>query len=217
MRGMPSPTFEKPNCRESPSAIERRCGPCPRATPPLQGGWKPWARACNRLIKRAPGDPWAIPESASRRAAALGDSGFAVPHKQYDLAALVDLAERENPNTRASWEVAREAAAGIGLAESAYLPQLSLQAIGGFQHTPLPMPKNLVPAGYFVSDTREVIPALALKWLLFDFGRRDAQLQAARADSFVANVAFTGAHQKLIFEASPTYFDLGAARGKLNT
>jgi len=160
--------------------------------------------------------PWAIPESASRRAAALGDTGFAVPQKQYDLAALVDLAERENPATRAAWEGAREAAASIGLAESAYLPQLSLQAIGGFQHTPLPMPKNLVPAGYFVSDTREIIPALALKWLLFDFGRRDAQLQAARADSFVANVAFTGAHQKLIFEVSRAYFDLGAARGRLH-
>jgi outer membrane protein len=160
--------------------------------------------------------PWAIPDSAVRRAAALGDGSFSVPHKQYDLAALVDLAERENPTTRAAWEVAREAAAGIGLAESAYLPQLSLQAIGGFQHTPLPAPRNLVPAGYFVSDTREVIPALALKWLLFDFGRRDAQLQAARADSFVANVAFTGAHQKLIFEVSQAYFDLGAARGKLH-
>ena len=63
---------------------------------------------------------------------------------------------------------------------------------------------------------REIIPALALKWLLFDFGRRDAQLQAARADSCVANVAFTGAHQKLIFEVSQAYFDLGAARGKLH-
>src|SRR5579863_10127027 len=143
--------------------------------------------------------PWAIPDSAIRRAEALGDTGFSVPHKQYDLAALIDLAERENPKTRAAWEVARAAAAEIGLAESAYLPQLSLQAIGGFQHTPLPIPRNLVPAGYFVSDSREVIPTLALKWLLFDFGRRDAQLQAARADSFVANVAFTGAHQKLIF------------------
>src|SRR5271167_4160888 len=143
-----------------------------------------------------PEHPWAIPESAIRRTAALGDSGFAVSHKPYDLAALIDLAERENPKTREAWEAAREAAAGIGLAESAYLPQLSLQAIGGFQHTPLPMPRNLVPAGYFVSDTREVIPALALKWLLFDFGRRDAQLQAARADSFVANVAFTGAQDR---------------------
>ncbi len=160
--------------------------------------------------------PWPIPESASRRAAALGDTARPVPHKQYDLAALVDLAERTNPNTRAAWEVAREAAAGIGLAESAYLPQLSLQAIGGYQHTPLPAPKNLVPAGYFVSDTREVIPTLALKWLLFDFGRRGAQLEAARADSFVANVAFTGAHQKLVFAVSQAYFDLGAARGRLH-
>jgi len=159
---------------------------------------------------------WAIPDSAIRRAEALGDTGFSVPHKQYDLAALIDLAERENPKTRAAWEVARAAAAEIGLAESAYLPQLSLQAIGGFQHTPLPMPKSLVPAGYFISETREVIPALALKWLLFDFGRRDAQMQAARADSFVANVVFTGAHQKLIFEVSQAYFDLGAARGKLH-
>src|SRR6202790_2410147 len=160
--------------------------------------------------------PWAIPESAVRRPKALGNTGFSVPHKQYDLAALVDLAERENPKTREAWEAAREAAAGIGLAESAYLPQLSFQAIGGYQHTPLPMPKSLVPAGYFVSETREVIPALALKWLLFDFGRRDAQLQAARADSFVANVSFTGAHQKLIFDVSQAYFDLGAARGKLH-
>jgi outer membrane protein len=160
--------------------------------------------------------PWAIPESAIRRAAALGDTSLSVPHKQYDLPALIDLAERENPKTREAWEVAREAAAGIGLAESAYVPQLTLQAIGGFQHVPLPMPKTLVPAGYFVSDSREVIPALALKWLLFDFGRRDAQLQAARADSFVANVAFTGAHQKLIFEVSQAYFDLGAARGRLH-
>jgi len=43
----------------------------------------------------SPEQPWAIPESASRRAAALGDTAITVPHKQYDLAALVDLAERQ--------------------------------------------------------------------------------------------------------------------------
>ena len=80
--------------------------------------------------------PWAIPESAIHRAEALGNRDFSVPQKQYDLAALIDLAERQNPKTREAWEAAREAAASIGLAESAYLPQLSLQAIGGFQHTP---------------------------------------------------------------------------------
>ena len=100
--------------------------------------------------------------------------------------------------------------------KSQYLPQLSLQAIAGYEHTPFPAPKNLVPEGYFVSKTREVIPALALKWLLFDFGRRDAQMEGARADSFVANVAFTGTHQKLVFDVSHAFFDLGAARGRLH-
>ena len=139
-----------------------------------------------------------------------------VAARRYDLAALLDLAERNNPNTRAAWDAARAAAAGEGLVESAYLPQLSLQAIGGVQHTPLPAPKNLVPAGYFVSDSREIVPALALKWLLFDFGRRDAALQGVRADAFVANVNFTSAHLKLIFAVSQAYFDLGAARGRLH-
>ena len=144
------------------------------------------------------------------------DTESALAHKRYDLAALLDLAERTNPSTRAAWDAARGAAAAEGLVESAYLPQLSLQAIGGLQHTPLPAPKNLVPAGYFVSDSREVIPAIALKWLLFDFGRRDAELQAARADSFVANVSFTATHLKIIFAVSQAYFDLGAARGRLH-
>jgi outer membrane protein len=163
-----------------------------------------------------PERPWEIPESALRRAAALA------PHetppllnKPYDLAALIDLAERTNPETHAAWEEARAAAAAIGLAEAAYLPQLSFQAIGGFEHTPLPAPKDLVPKGYFVSDTREVIPSVALKWLLFDFGRRNAALEAAKADSFVANVAFTSAHEALVFAVSQAYFDLGAARGRL--
>jgi outer membrane protein TolC len=128
---------------------------------------------------------------------------------------LIDLAERTSPDTRAAWEEARAAAAAIGLAEAAYLPQLSFQAIGGFQHTPLPVPKDLVAKGYFISDTREVLPSIALKWLLFDFGRRDAALEAAKADSFVANVTFTGAHQSLIFSVSQAYFDLSAARGRL--
>ena len=137
---------------------------------------------------------WPIPEVASRRAASMNESGRVslIQHKSYDLPGLLDLAERTNPETRAAWEVAREAAAAIGLVESEYLPQLSFQAIGGLQHTPLPAPKNLVPAGYFVSDSRELIPALAIKWLLFDFGRREALLEGARADSFVANVAFHG-------------------------
>lgn len=165
-----------------------------------------------------PDRPWSIPASATQRAAHLDEtsSNSPLPKKRYDLVTLIDLAERTNPQTRGAWEAARAAAAAEGIVESSYLPQLSLDALGGFQHTPLPAPKNLVPKGYFESNTKEVIPSLGLKWLLFDFGQRDAQREAARAQSFVANVAFTGAHQKVMFTVSQAYFDLGAARGRLH-
>jgi outer membrane protein len=134
----------------------------------------------------------------------------------YDLAELIDLAQRSNPETREAWEQARQAALAVGLVESSYSPQISIEAIGGFQRTPLPIPTTLIPQGYFTSDTREIVPMVALKWLLFDFGRRAGQEQTARANSFVANVAFTGAHQKLIFAVSRAYFTLGAARGRVS-
>jgi outer membrane protein len=162
-----------------------------------------------------PNQPWAIPDSAIQRAASLQEGSSLWVQKPYDLSGLIDLAQRTNPETRVAWETARAAAAEIGLAETAYLPQLSMEALGGYEQTPLPVPKNLVPKGYFVSDSREIIPALALKWLLFDFGRRDANLEAAQADSFVANAGFTAVHHKLVLDVSQTYFALGAARGRL--
>lgn len=195
----------------------------PRSSPKLvlvlMGlGWAP------AVLSQAPPSPehaWplpaisAIPAIAKIAASAAQDQAPVLHAGGYDLPGLIDLAERTSPQTRAAWEEARQAAAAVHLAESAFLPQLSLEALGGFQRTPLPAPANLVPKGYFVSDTREVVPTLSVKWLLFDFGKRAGVEQAARASSFAANAAFTGMHQKLVFEVSRAYFDLGAARGRL--
>ena len=145
--------------------------------------------------------------------------GNAVPverDRRYDLAALIDLAQRNNPETREAWERARQAALAVGLAETSYVPQIAAEVVGGFQHTPLPIPSNLIARGWFTSDTREVVPMLTAKWLLFDFGQRDSTVEAAQATSFVADVAFTGAHEKLIFAISKAYFAIGATRGRLH-
>ena len=190
-----------------------------------------WAADPLQLAPPAPDKPWVIPapEEAARRfgqsserqwgkaaSGALKENIAAVePGHRYNLAELIDLAQRLNPETREAWEQARQAALAVGLVDSNYAPQVSIEAIGGFQRTPLPIPTNLIPKGYFISDTREFIPMVALKWLLFDFGRRDGLDQAVRANSFVANVAFTGAHQKLIFNVSRAYFALGGARGRV--
>jgi outer membrane protein len=148
--------------------------------------------------------------------AARGNAVPIDPARHYDLAGLIDLAQRNNPETSEAWERARQAALAVGLAETSYVPQISAEIIGGFQHTPLPIPTNLNPKGYFTSDTRELVPMLTAKWLLFDFGQRDGGVLAAKANTFVANVAFTGAHQKLIYAVSKSYFALGAARGRLH-
>ena len=138
------------------------------------------------------------------------------PARTYDLPELIDLAQRSNPETRDAWERARKAAFAVGLVESAYLPQISAEAVAGYQHATFPIPPNLAPSAQFTVDTRELLPTLAIKWLLFDFGRRANAETAARADSFAANVTFTGAHQKLIFAVSRDYFALSAARGRLH-
>jgi outer membrane protein len=183
------------------------------------------------LAPAAPDKPWPLPSTAEIAARASvfaygplrprGDvmeqaESVAVERgRRYSLAELIDLAQRINPETREAWEQARQAALGVGLVESSYAPQVSIEAIAGFQRTPLPIPSSVNPKGYFISNTVEVIPTVALKWLLFDFGRREGQEQAARANSFVANVGFTGAHQKLIFAVSRAYFALGAACGRV--
>ena len=165
------------------------------------------------LAPATPERPW--PLLAQTTAAMREAANPALDTKrEYDLATLIDLAQRSNPTTREAWERARQAALAVGLVESTYLPQISIEALAGYQRTPLPIPQTLIPKGYFTSDTREIVPTLALKWLLFDFGRREHAETAARETSFIANVAFTGAHQKLIFAVSHDYYAFGAARDK---
>jgi outer membrane protein len=167
------------------------------------------------LAPETPTRPWKLPTTTLSADATVERSDSLVdPTKAYDLPALIDLAQRINPETREAWERARQAALAVGLIESAYLPQISAEALAGFQRTPLPIPATLIPKGYFTSNTEELVPSLAVKWMLFDFGRREHAEQAARENSFVANVAFTGAHQKLIFAVSRAYHAYGAARGK---
>jgi len=175
------------------------------------------------LAPPTPSQPWPIKppafmeRTADEAAANPGENAVSIdPARSYDLPELIDLAQRSNPETRDAWERARKAALAVGLVESAYLPQISAEAVAGYQHATFPIPANLSPSAQFTADTRELVPTLAIKWLLFDFGRRANAETAARADSFAANVTFTGAHQKLIFAVSRDYFALSAARGRLH-
>src|SRR6266853_4799386 len=62
------------------------------------------------------------------------------PRKIYGLAELIDIAERNNPDTRVAWERARQAAAAVGLSESAYYPFLVASAAAGYDRAFIPFP-----------------------------------------------------------------------------
>src|SRR5437763_16990315 len=62
------------------------------------------------------------------------------PRKTYNLADLIDIAQRSNPETRVAWERARMAAAAVGLTESAYYPYTVAAAAGGYDRAFVPFP-----------------------------------------------------------------------------
>ncbi len=56
------------------------------------------------------------------------------------LPELIDLAQRNNPETRVAWERARQAAAAVGLSESFYFPYLIASAGAGYERAFIPFP-----------------------------------------------------------------------------
>jgi outer membrane protein len=71
-----------------------------------------------------------------------------------------------------------------------------------------------VPPGTITTSGSQIAPSLAVEWLLFDFGGRDAALKSAAQLSFAANVSFNLTHQKLIFDVAAAYFQYSAARAQ---
>ena len=141
---------------------------------------------------------------------------------EYSLVELIDIAQRSNKQTRTSWEQARQAAIAVGISQAAYLPQITVDVLGGYQRSVTPFPSNVsllgnlgsskgYNKGYITSQAEGVFPAVTISYLLLDFGGRSASLQSARQSSFAANVAFTAMHQQLILEVSRSYFQLGSA------
>ena len=181
------------------------------------------AAGCNDTRDLAPSTPsaaWPIPAAAKPTAqevppVSATPPAEVSPARRYSLAELIDIAERRNQTTRIAWEQARQAAIRVGAAQAAFLPVVTADAIGGYQRIASPFPNDLVARGFITANTEEVLPTLAISYLLLDFGEREAAVNAARDLSIAANVAFTAAHQKLIFEVARAYFSLDGADATL--
>jgi outer membrane protein len=181
------------------------------------------------MIAPAPERPWSVPNTAAYSAIAAGQSEPARspeqhaapaptidPARAYELAELIDIAQRTNPETRVAWERAREAALGVGLAEAVYAPMLSAQAVAAVQRVPAPLPKTVLnPQGFFIADTQFFLPALTLKWLLFDVGGKEATVDATKEALAAANFGFNATHQKIVLDVTRAYYAINAAQSRV--
>ena len=162
-------------------------------------------------------------------------------NRPYTLPELIDIAESTNPVTRNAWNDARNAALAAGIARSTYLPVITAGIVQGWQKSHIDFsgreefsPLRVALPGVPLPATNVALPALnadasndltgegnievlAVQWLLFDFGKRAALVQAAKQGSVISNIAFTAAHQQVIYNVSLAFYAYAAARAHLAT
>ena len=170
-----------------------------------------------RQVAPTPTVSWTVPDL--RGYTSLLKSAEPSPidqQKPYNVVELIDIAERVNPETRVAWEMARQAAIGLGLVESEYFPVLTLSALGGYTSAAFPfVPESVAPSGFIRMDTAGVVPVLNLRWLLLDFGRRGNAKDAAKERLLAANLGFNRKHQEIIFNVQRAFLGLTSIRGKI--
>lgn len=138
------------------------------------------------------------------------------PQKEYELAELIDVAERTNPETKVAWARAKEAASAVGLAKSEYYPVLALKASGIWANLPVPLPVSTSQAGFLSVEAQEAQAVASLEWLLLDFGRRAGTVSAAREKLLAANLGFNARHLEIVFNVQTAFYKLSTIRGRIN-
>jgi outer membrane protein len=178
--------------------------------------WRPATSANGEIVAGPPADGqptegYVLPSNAAL--AVLPSPTKLEAGHAYTLAELIDIAERNNPETRIAWDDARNAALAAGIAQSAFLPNLSAAVIGGYQsgHDRQSLSGNATSGSESGNGS---ISSLSLQWLLFDFGQRAANLDAAKQASVISNIGFTAAHQNLIYRVSLAFYADAAARAR---
>ena len=166
----------------------------------------------------SPDQPWSPPDLSEYEGALTNKNLYVQSNavetiidsnKVYSLPELIDIAERNNPNTRIAWEQALQAASAVGVSKSTYYPYLAATAGAGYQRE-LAVLTSVFPANI---DAEEA--TLDMKWLLFDFGGRKASVAAAKERLMMANVSFNATHQKIVFAVTKSFYDYNTARQKV--
>lgn len=122
--------------------------------------------------------------------------------------AAVTLALCRNPVTSAAWAAARQQAAAVGVAESAWSPTIT----GTGSETRTSGGVHVDSAGNYLTSTQDTgDAAISLSWTVYDFGARTGNISSARSllDAAAATTNYTT--QQLVLSVAQAYYGLVAA------
>jgi len=157
----------------------------------------------NGLVAPAPNRYWLprepLPEVSAAGITSVIPPDFAGP---LSLAQLTDLALRLNPRTRQVWAQARAEAAGLGIERADELPQASV--LYNFTRSQAAS----ATSGALVSAQNRHGPSVSLSYVLFDFGTRANEVEAARFRLLAANLTQNRTLQEIVFQVEQAYYRL---------
>lgn len=164
-------------------------------------------------VSPAPDSTWTPPARTGADTAAHPAPYEVPPDIQQRLQTLtltdiVDLALRNNPSTRISWENARSAAAAYGSAKGSLFPTIDADVTG----TRL---KTVATQGRSAVQQTTYGPSLTLSYLLFDFGGRSGNIDAAKQALLAADFTHNATIQTVVLQVETAYFDYVAAKALL--
>jgi outer membrane protein TolC len=122
--------------------------------------------------------------------------------EELTLAQLTDLALRNNPRTRQAWANARFEAAQYGVTKSALMPQLDLVLNASRVRT------ISNTSGVATPEQNRYGPAVSLSYVLYDFGARQAEVEAQAYRVLAANLTQNRVLQEVVFQVEQAYFRL---------
>jgi outer membrane protein len=127
------------------------------------------------------------------------------PGSKWQVMDIIEVALRNNPETRSAWYAARAAAAAMLSQKGSYYPQVDIIASGGQM-------EKIAPDDVKDGSVRSFEPALELSWMLLDFGGRDASVEEKRQALLAADFTHNASIQDAVLLVLQAYFRYAKAK-----